>query len=161
MTHHQPQLGHQQRLLALDPGGHRTGVAVSDELGLFAHARAAIVADSPGETARQVQQIVGDDNVSEVIVGMPLSMSGLSSGQADEASVLVRVLRERLAVPVTTWDERLSSVQASRPLRGATKGEEMSPDRPGKGRRKSGESDSRSAAIVLQAVLDSRRGARR
>ena len=74
---------------------------------------------------------------------------------------MVRLLREGLGVPVTTWDERLSSVQAARPMRGATKGEEIVHSRPGKGRRKGGELESRSAAIVLQAVLDSRGGARR
>jgi putative Holliday junction resolvase len=105
--------------------------------------------------------MVRDEDVGEVVVGLPVSMSGEASGQTGEASGLVRLLRERLGVPVTTWDERLSSVQAARPLRGATKGEEIAHERPGKGRRKGGELDSRSAAIVLQAVLDSRRGGRR
>jgi putative Holliday junction resolvase len=134
---------------------------MSDELGMFAHARAAIVADSQAEIATRVGQMVRDENVGEVVVGLPVSMSGEASGQTGEASGLVRLLRERLTVPVTTWDERLSSVQAARPLRGATKGEEIAHERPGKGRRKGGELDSRSAAIVLQAVLDSRRGGRR
>lgn len=161
MTHHQPQPGRQRRILALDPGGRRTGVAMSDELGMFAHARPAILANSPAEMATEVEKLVREEDVGEVVVGMPVSMSGEASGQTDEAAAFVRLLRERLDVPVGTWDERLSSVQAGRPMRGATKGEEVAPDRRGRGTRKGGALDSRSAAIVLQAVLDSRRGGRR
>ena len=104
--------------------------------------------------------LVADESIEEVVVGLPISLSGEASAQTTEAEDLVRLLRERLRVPVTTWDERLSSVQASRPLRGATKGEEFNPDRAGKSPRKGGSLDSRSAAIILQAVLDSRRTGR-
>lgn len=158
MTHHQSQPTAQRRILALDPGGRRTGVALSDELGLFAHPREAIVSSTAVGIAAAVARLVRDEDVGEVVVGLPVSLSGEASGQTGDAEALVQLLRERLAVPVVTWDERLSSVQASRPLRGATKGEEIAPDRKGRNSRKSGALDSRSAAIVLQAVLDARRG---
>ncbi len=146
MTQPQHQAPHQRRVLALDPGSRRTGVALSDELGMFAHSRPAIFADSMPRMVDEVVRIVGAEDIGEVVVGLPLSLSGSDSGQTASARELVRALRERLAVPVSTWDERLSSVEASRNVRGAAK-------------RKSGKLDSHSAAIVLQSVLDSRRGA--
>ena len=141
----QQQLSHQRRVLALDPGSRRTGVALSDELGMFAHPRPAIHRDSMPQMVDEVVRLVGADDIGEVVVGLPLSLSGSDSGQTASVRELVRALRERLTVPVSTWDERLSSVEAARTVKGSA-------------RRKSGELDSRSAAIVLQAVLDSRRG---
>lgn len=147
MTQHQQQVPHQRRVLALDPGSRRTGVALSDELGMFAHARPAIHGGGMAAMVDDVVRLVGADDVGEVVVGLPLSLSGSDSGQTASVREFVRALRERLTVPVSTWDERLSSVEAARTARGPVK-------------RKSGELDSQSAAIVLQAVLDSRRGGR-
>jgi len=134
-----------RRLLGLDPGQRRIGVALSDELGLFAHPRPAIITGRTDAFAA-IARIVQEEDVGEVVVGLPLSLSGDSSAQTDEARAFSSRLRERLSVPVSEWDERLSSVEAARS--GA-----------GRGKRNSGELDSAAAAVVLQAVLDSRRGA--
>lgn len=114
---------------------------------MFAHPRPAIHSASMPLMVDEVVRLVGVDDVGEVVVGLPLSLSGSDSGQTASVRELVRALRERLSVPVSTWDERLSSVEAARTVKGAAK-------------RKSGALDSESAAIVLQAVLDSRRGGR-
>ena len=119
------------------------GVAISDELGLYAHPRPALVGLGQG-LVEAVARLVEADEVSEVIVGLPLRLSGGDSEQTAAARALVVRLRARLGVPVTEWDERLSSVQAARAVRGAA-------------RRRSGELDSAAAAIVLQAALDARR----
>ena len=114
---------------------------------MFAHPRPAIHSASMLLMVDAVVRLVGADDVGEVVVGLPLSLSGSDSGQTASVRELVRALRERLSVPVSTWDERLSSVEAARTVKGSAK-------------RKSGALDSESAAIVLQAVLDSRRGGR-
>ncbi len=137
----------QPRLLALDPGEARTGVAVSDELGLFAHPRPAIRARSVHEVVRAVAKLVQSEAVSEVIVGVPLTLAGERGAQAEAVRPLVAALRAALQVPVREVDERLSSAQAA-----ALK--------PGLGNRRDGTLDSASAAVVLQGVLDSRRGGR-
>jgi len=130
------------RLLGLDPGERRTGVALSDDLGMFAHPRAAIT--GLGEPAiAAISDIVSREGVSEIVVGLPLSLSGAESAQTASARKFARELRARLGLRVTEWDERLSSVQAARSVKGAA-------------RRGSGELDSAAAAVVLQAFLDAR-----
>lgn len=133
-----------RRLVALDLGARRTGVAVSDELGLFAHERPAIEALGPAALLAAVQALVAREDAGEVVVGLPLTLAGRDSDQTREARAVVAALRAALAVPVTTWDERLTTAQAER-------------DRRASGRR-SRTLDSAAAALVLQAVLDSRRG---
>jgi putative Holliday junction resolvase len=123
-------------------------VAVSDELGLYAHARPALVARTREELVNAIVSLVEQENVEGVVVGLPLSLSGADSQQTATVRELVALLRGRLRVPVTEWDERFSSVEAARAVKGAA-------------RRRSGELDSVAAAVVLQSVLDSRRGATR
>ncbi len=139
-----PVPGH--RLLALDPGERRTGVAISDELGLLAHTRPALATRTSEELVNAIVRLVESEDVEGVVVGIPLSLSGADSPQTTVVRNLVTALRRRLVVPVTEWDERFSSVEASRVVKGAS-------------RRRSGELDSVAAALVLQSVLDSRRGA--
>lgn len=133
-----------RRLLALDPGERRLGVAISDELGFYAHPRPAIMAGGDARL-QAVADLVEREAVDEVVVGLPLTLAGEHSEQTQRAAAFAARLRERLAIPVTTWDERLSSVEAGREVRGASA-------------RRSGALDSAAAAVVLQAVLDSRHG---
>jgi putative Holliday junction resolvase len=136
---HQPR-----RLLGLDPGERRTGVAVSDDLGLYAHPRPAILSRDEAQLIDAVVRVTAEEGTEEVVVGLPLSMSGEDSAQTARVRGLVDRLRGRLGIPVSTWDERLTSVQAGRTVRA--------------GRKRTGATDSTAAALILQAVLDSRRG---
>jgi len=136
----------QIRLLALDVGDRRTGVAISDELELYAHPRPAIMARSLEELLQRVLQLIAAEEVAEVIVGLPLSMSGSSSAQTDAVRSFARELRRLTPLPVVEVDERLSTREAATYVHGREA-------------RRSGLRDSAAAAIVLQAVLDRRRGA--
>ena len=131
------------RLMALDFGSRRTGVAVSDELGLFAHARPALKGGTRA-LLEAIPPLVTDDAIGEVIVGLPRTLAGEDSAQTATTRAFVERLRERLDVPVTTWDERLSSVEAARYVPSD--------------RHRDGSLDSAAAALLLQAVLDSRAG---
>lgn len=135
------------RILALDPGERRTGVAISDELGMFAHPRPAIVAGTRAAAVAEAVRIAENEGVSEIVVGLPLTLAGGESEQTRSARAFALELRSRVSVPVTPWDERLSSKEAARG--GA-----------GQGKRRDGSLDSAAAAVVLQSVLDSRRGSR-
>ena len=143
----QPQQQH-QRLLALDLGERRSGVAVSDELGMFAHARPAIHATGARQLVAEVAALVAREGADAVVVGVPLALSGNDTDQTRRVRALIAELRESLAVPLILWDERLSTTEAARYA-------------PGRTRRQSGDLDSAAAALVLQAVLDSRRGSAR
>ena len=113
---------------------------------MYAHQRPALVAGS--RALDEIARLVEAEAIAEVIVGLPLSLSGAESAQTLTAREFANRLRARLSVPVTEWDERLSSVEAARTIRGPA--------------RRSGELDSAAASIVLQAVLDFRsREARR
>ena len=144
MAHQQSQPQLQPRLLALDPGEARIGVAVSDDLGLYAHPRPAIHTRSVAEAVRAVVRLVQQEVVAEVIVGLPLTLAGARGHQAEATRPLVEALRAALTVPVREIDERLSSAQAAAAS-------------PGLGGKRDGSLDSASAAVVLQGVLDRRR----
>lgn len=132
------------RLMALDLGSRRTGVATSDDLAMFAHPRPAFQGDE-ASTIESVVAFVQVETVSEVIVGLPLTLSGGDSDQTRWVRDVADRLRARLSVPVTFWDERLSTVEAKHEDRKAAKGSRT-------------DLDSRAAALFLQAVLDARRG---
>lgn len=132
------------RLLALDLGERRIGVAVSDELGMFAHPRAALHITSDSEAVEAIVALVAAESVGEVVVGLPLNLEGQAAAQATRIRPVINALRRRLPVPVLEWDERFSSAQASRQVKGK--------------RQRTGELDSAAAAIILQSVIDSRRG---
>ncbi len=115
---------------------------------MFAHPRPAITASNREALARAVARLVAEEGLNEVIVGLPLSLAGEDSAQTARVRDLIALLRARLSVPVTAWDERLSTVQAGRIAGGVA-------------RRRSGDVDSAAAALILQTVLDSRAGASR
>lgn len=120
---------------------------MSDELGLFAHPRPAIVGPAGQALVDAVASLVVEESVNEVIVGVPNTLGGGESEQTREVRKFINALRQALAVPVTEADERLSSAQASGAL-GV------------KDKKRTGSLDSAAAAIVLQSVLDARMGAR-
>lgn len=135
------------RILALDVGESRIGLALSDPTGLLASPIKALELND-GEAAHdQAARRASDLELSEIVVGMPYSMSGERGRQAGRVAAFVRELARLVEVPVTTVDERLSTAQAERLLRG--QGIETSRDR--------GRLDSAAAAVILQGYLDSRR----
>ena len=134
----------QGRILALDFGRARIGVAISDELQLLAHPLETIPANERA-TSRMVE-LVRERNVEHVVVGIPKRMNGQIGTAATEALEFVEKLRAVLPCPVVTWDERLTTVTAHRALRDAGK----------KTRHTRGYVDQVAAQIILQSYLDSR-----
>lgn len=127
--------------MALDPGSRRTGVAVSDELGLYAHPRPAIRGGGRA-LLEAAPALVEREGVDEVVVGLPLTLAGGDSAQTRAVRALAERLRERLDVPVRLRDERLTTVEAARGAPAAA--------------RRDGSLDSAAAAVLLQAELDAR-----
>lgn len=134
------------RIIGLDLGEKRIGVAAADDRTPVAVPVGTVEAD--GDAVGVVSRLVEEQQADEVVIGLPLSMTGAMGPQAQQAMNVVEALRERLEVPVYTWDERLTTVQASRSLGASRRG----------GREKQkGARDAIAAAILLQAYLDSRR----
>jgi putative Holliday junction resolvase len=134
------------RIIGLDIGERRIGVAAADDRTRVAIPVTTVTVE--GNAVEAVLAIAREQNADELVVGLPLSMTGALGPQGQLVMELVDSLRERLSIPVHTWDERLTSVQAGRSLGGA--------------RRKSARTamagrDAIAAAIILQAFVDSRR----
>lgn len=135
------------RILALDVGESRIGLALSDPTGLLASPIEALELDGREPAHERAARHASGMELSEIVVGMPYSMSGERGRQAGRVAAFVRELTSLVDVPITTVDERLSTVQAERLLRG--QGVEPS--------RNKARLDSAAAAVILQGYLDSRR----
>ena len=136
------------RILGLDFGHARIGVAISDELQMLAHPLETIPANE--EPAPRVAEIVRGKQVEHVVVGIPRQMDGQIGIAATEVIEFVETLRAILPCPVVTWDERLTTVAAHRALRDAGK----------KTRHTRAYVDQVAAQMILQSYLD-RRAAQR
>ena len=132
------------RILALDLGRARIGVAISDELHLLAHPLETIPANQ--KPATRVAEIVRDKNIDHVVAGIPKRMDGQIGSAATEVLQFVEKLRAILPCPVVTWDERLTTVAAHRALRDAGK----------KTRQTRNYVDQVAAQMILQSYLDRR-----
>jgi len=141
------------RIVGIDYGLTRIGLSLSDECKIIATPLITFVADKKSE--KTVLKLVAELNshaeknryrIEEIIIGLPLLMSGKKGFLADEVLHFIELLRQNISVPIITWDERLSSVQADRALREGN----MS-------RKKRSQSvDSVAAIIILQSYLNSR-----
>lgn len=136
------------RIIGLDLGEKRIGVAAADDRTPVAVPVDTI--EAAGDPVGVVSRLVEERQADAVVIGLPLSMTGAMGPQAQRTMDIVDGLRERLGVPVHTWDERLTTVQANRSLRLSGSGGKRAAAN--KGAR-----DAIAAAILLQAYLDNRR----
>ena len=105
------------RILALDVGDKRIGVALSDELGIAAHPLVTLTRHPGYKTdLRAIAEIVEESRISKIIIGVPINMNGSEGEQAMKAREFAEKLRRSLKTPVETWDERLTTVQAKKTL---------------------------------------------
>ena len=132
------------RILGIDPGERRVGLAVSDPLGIIAQGMDTFDRKAGEDFMTFLSGLVERLEVGEVVVGHPLSMSGRPSDTTRMAEAMAREIGERLGLPVTLWDERLTSEEARRTARGT--------------RRAS--IDRIAAVLILQNFLDYRAGQR-
>jgi putative Holliday junction resolvase len=132
------------RVLALDHGTKRIGVALSDETASIAQPLEFIPAEPLAKVLLRIKEIVKERQVREILVGLPRNMNGTYGPAAESARKFAATLREALGLPIKTWDERLTSVQANRFLIEAGMRREQ---------RKT-KVDQSAAAILLQSYLD-------
>lgn len=141
------------RTIGLDFGLARIGIAVSDERKIIATPLQTLKTEKKIELTAEkllkeleVHQKLQNYQVDEIVIGLPLLMSGKTGFLADEVQHFIAILKERISIPIITWDERLTSVQAERSLR------ESSLTR----KKRSSLVDTVAAVIILQNYLDSK-----
>jgi putative Holliday junction resolvase len=132
------------RLLGLDVGDARIGVAVCDALGIVVTPLRAIRRKPEAAALQQIVALVASEVAEGIVVGLPLSLSGAFSDQTRSVAAFVERLHAAVSVPVTTWDERYTTVEAERILREQGVRREQRRDR----------IDAVAAAVILQDYLD-------
>jgi putative holliday junction resolvase len=132
------------RVICLDVGDKRIGVAVSDALGMAAHGLKTINRDGCMPALKAVIEEYQEE-IGSILVGLPKMLSGAVGIQGEKVLAFVEELKSSLQLPVIMWDERLSTVSAERALLEAGLSRE----------KRKGLKDKVAAVIILQSYLDS------
>jgi len=133
------------RILALDPGTKRIGIALSDELKIIAQPLEFVLAEPFTDFVARLKQLVQEKEVELILVGLPRNMDGSYGPAASRVREFVTELKKVIPLRIKTWDERLTSAQAYRILiQGNVRREQRKQ-----------KVDKMAAAILLQSYLDS------
>ena len=127
------------KVLALDYGSARTGIAVSDPTGTLARPVCAVRAVGTEQGLAHLLKVIGEHEPDRIVVGLPLTLKGEHGAQAQETDRFVEALRAVVAVPIETYDERFTTALAGRSAGAA-------------GGARAGE-DARAAAHLLESYL--------
>ena len=133
------------RVLAIDHGTKRMGIALSDETGTIAQPLEFIFAHPFADFLARLKEIIREKQVEQIVVGLPRNMDGSYGPAVLKVQEFIAVLKESVTIPICSWDERLTSAQANRFLieanvRRAERKQKV---------------DKAAAAILLQSYLDS------
>ncbi len=135
------------RKMGLDIGSHTIGVAISDELGITAQGLKTLRRKSMEEDFKEIAGIIRQFEIEKIVVGLPKNMDGTLGRQAEIVLKWMKVLTDKIPIPVVTWDERLSTVGASKVL--------LEADLSRRKRKKV--IDKVAAVLILQGYLDQSR----
>jgi putative Holliday junction resolvase len=133
------------RILGLDVGSKRIGIAISDELGWTAQGMKTVHRSKGESDLGKIRDIAREYEVEKIVVGLPTNMNGSLGPQAEMALGFVQGLREILDLPIITWDERLSTAEATKMLIRADLSR----------KKRKAKVDMTAAIIILQSYLDS------
>ena len=136
------------RTMGLDIGSHTIGVAISDELGITAQGLKTLRRKSMDEDFKEIAGIIRQFEIEKIVVGLPKNMNGTLGTQAEIVLKWIKVLIDKIHVQVVTWDERLSTVGASKILLEADLSR----------RKRKRVIDKLAAVLILQGYLDKSRG---
>jgi putative holliday junction resolvase len=134
------------RVLGLDVGSRRIGIAVSDPLGITAQGLETLQRKNKRYDFEYLARVIQEYEVGEIVVGLPLRMSGAEGTQSEKMRAFAEDLRKRFGLPVRLWDERLTSAEANRFLRET----ELSIEKRGKA------VDRMAAVLILQGWMERR-----
>lgn len=137
-------------ILGLDIGDARTGVAISDELGIAAHPLCTIQRKSRKAVLAELQKLVAAHKVERIVVGLPLQLDGQTGTQAKKVKQFAGKLEQQVNLPIVFWDESFTTLEAAEILRGTKK------------RRKKRKQviDQVAAVLILEGYLEELRNSR-
>jgi putative Holliday junction resolvase len=135
------------RVLGVDLGKRRIGLAISDAEGSFAFPLAALTSAGRAKDVKALARVITDRDIKRVVVGLPLHMDGRRGPEAEAAIAFAAALENATGLAVDTLDERWTSVEAERALQASGTRRERRTSR------KSGELDSMAATIILRTWL--------
>ena len=136
------------RVMGLDVGSRRIGVAVSDPLGITAQGLETLERKNKRSDFGHLARVIRQYEVREIVVGLPLRMSGAEGTQSEKMRGFAEELRKKFRLPVHLWDERLTSAEANRFLRET----ELSIEKRGRA------VDRMAAVLILQGWMEQRSG---
>jgi putative Holliday junction resolvase len=135
------------RTMGFDVGSRTIGIAISDELGITAQGLKTLKRRSMEDDLKEIATIIDQFEIEKIVVGLPKNMDGTLGKQAEFVLKWIKVLMDKIQVPVVTWDERLSTVGASKVL--------LEADLSRRKRKKV--IDKLAAVLILQGYLDQSR----
>jgi putative Holliday junction resolvase len=132
--------------MGIDFGDRRFGVAISDPRATVAGSPSVLHVKNQQEAISKISKLAEKENVSEIVVGLPLSLSGDEGPQAERVKKFVKLLSRATGIRVALWDERFSTTEAQKLLMPLAR----------KTRRRKEKRDLIAAVLILQSYLDSR-----
>jgi len=138
------KLPKKSRLMGIDPGGKRIGIAISDENKIIATPYRTLIKNKYSDFVKELIKIVNENHIKGIVIGNPINMDGSSSRSSQSAKDLAVNLSKDITENITLWDERLSSQGAFN----------LSSDLGANTSKKVSKLDQNSAQFILQGVLD-------
>src|SRR4030042_4280216 len=135
------------RIMGVDIGSRTIGVAISDKLGMTAQGLKTIKRRSMEEDLKEISLIIAQFKIDKIVVGLPKNMDGTIGKQAEVIFQWIKAAKEKIYLPMVTWDERLSTVEASKILLEADLSR----------KKRKGVIDKLAAVLILQGYLNQTR----
>ncbi len=137
-------IGKKSRLLGVDPGKNRVGLAISDEDKLVSTPLKTIIKKNSSNFIKEIKEIINENSVKGIIVGNPINMDGSKGPSSQSANDFAKHLSNNVSIPITMWDERLSSEGAFN----------LSSDLDVNTSKKVEKLDQNAASFILQGAID-------
>ena len=138
------RINKKSRLIGVDPGGKRIGIAISDENKIVATPYTTIIKENYTKLVSQIKKIIEENQIDGIVIGYPINMDGTEGSSSQSAKDLAKNLSKDITENITLWDERLSSQGAFR----------LSRELAINSSKKLKKLDENSAQFILQGVLD-------
>ena len=134
-----------KRILGIDYGNRRVGIAISDELQLTAQPHKLLIRENDENLILDIKEIIHSHNIEKIVIGLPVLLDGSHSSQTKKTRKFISRIRQSSDLPIEKWEERLSTIEAGKILTGTSIN------------KKKENIDIISAQLILQSYLDKNR----